>query len=226
MLNLLLTPIDNLPSTSSVTIKKLKLIGVETYCDLLNYFPFRYENYSLLSPIAKIQNGEIATIKGKIIKFFNIFSKTGFKIQKATIADDSGKIDAVWFNQFYLTRIFQPGMYVSLSGEVKGFFREITFETREYEIINDLKSSTVHTGRLVPIYPEKIGLSSKLLREKIFFLINHIATDRYQYGINEIFPREIISFNDLLSEMEAYKEIHFPNDLARAKKARERLAFD
>ena len=226
MVNLLMTPIDNLPSTSSATIKKLKLIGIETYCDLLNYFPFRYENYSLLSPIAKIQNGEIATIKGKIIKFFNIFSKTGFKIQKATIADDSGKIDAVWFNQYYLTRILQPGMFVSLSGEVKGFFREITFETKAYEIIRDLDSPTVHTGRLVPVYPEKIGLSSKLLREKIYFLINQLNSDRYENGLNEIFPDEIISFNNLLSEAEAYQEIHFPQTLEKAKLARERLAFD
>ena len=48
------SPIEELPNTSVITIRLLKSLEIKSYFDLLNYFPFRYENYSLVSPIAKI----------------------------------------------------------------------------------------------------------------------------------------------------------------------------
>ena len=219
-------PIENLPATSSTTIKRLKSVGIITVWNLLNYFPFRYENYLVISPIAKVQSGETVSIKGKIIKVFNLTSKKGLKIQKLTLADESGKIDAVWYNQPYLLRILRIGSYVALAGEIKGFFNKISFEPKEYELLEKLNSPTVHTGRLVPIYPEKNGLSSRLLREKIFYLINHLGSRWDQDGIAEIFPAEIVKYNNLFGELNAYQSIHFPQNQVDAKKARERLAFD
>lgn len=57
--------IDELPSTSPITIRRLKKIGIKTFFDLLNFFPYRYENYSLISPVNKVQPGEKLTVKGK-----------------------------------------------------------------------------------------------------------------------------------------------------------------
>src|SRR3990167_5381584 len=219
-------PIENLPATSSTTIKRLKSVGIITVWNLLNYFPFSYENYLVISPIAKVQSGETVSIKGKIIKVFKLTSKKGLKIQKLTLADESGKIDAVWYNQPYLLRILRIGSYVALAGEIKGFFNKISFEPKEYELLEKLNSSTLHTGRLVPIYPEKNGLSSRLLREKIFYLINHLGSRWDQDGIAEIFPAEIVKYNNLFGELNAYQSIHFPQNQVDAKKARERLAFD
>ena len=218
--------IETLPNTSSITIRRFKSIGIETYWDLLNYFPFRYENYSLISAISKVQNGETVTIKGKILKFTNVFTKKGLRIQKATIADATGKIDAVWYNQQYLWRVLKAGVYVSISGEVKGFFHKVSFEVKGYEIINNIDSNTIHTGRLVPIYPEKKGLSSRLLREKIFSILNQLYNDRGVDGIGEFLPAEVVSYNQLLNEEDSYSQIHFPKNLEIAKNARERLAFD
>ena len=65
-------PIEKLPSTSIITKRRLKSVAVNTFFDLLNYFPFRYEDYSLVSPINKVQNGERVTVKGIILKFKNI----------------------------------------------------------------------------------------------------------------------------------------------------------
>ena len=60
--------IESLPGTSSTTIRKFKSFGINTYFDLLNYFPTRYENYSIISKIDRIQVGEIVTISGKIVE--------------------------------------------------------------------------------------------------------------------------------------------------------------
>ncbi len=53
------TPIESLPNTSVLTIRRLKSIGVATYWDLLNYFPFRYEDRSVVSPIFSLQEGDV-----------------------------------------------------------------------------------------------------------------------------------------------------------------------
>lgn len=214
------TPIENLAYTSIVTIRKLKALKINTYWDLLNYFPFRYENYSLISPIARIQNGELTTIKGKILKAENVYTKKGLKIQKATIADQTGKIEVVWYNQPYLLRILRPGLLISLAGEAKGFLNKVNLEPKEYEIIDDLKAQTIHTGRFIPIYPEKKGLSSRTIREKMKFVLQNDTV------FKELLPQEIVRYNNLIEQFSAYQNIHFPQDLHLANQSRARLAFD
>lgn len=75
--------IESLPNTSSTTIRKFKLLGINTYFDLLNYFPTRYEDYSLITKISKIQVGEIVTISGKIIEAKNQYTRSRITIQKS-----------------------------------------------------------------------------------------------------------------------------------------------
>jgi len=63
--------IENLLNTSPITIRKFKSLDINTYFDLLNYFPYRYENYSIISSISKLQPEEIVTINGKILEAKN-----------------------------------------------------------------------------------------------------------------------------------------------------------
>ena len=216
--------IENLPATSTITIRKLKSLGIDTYFDLLNYFPYRYENYSIISPINKLQPEEIVTISGKILEAKNQYTRTGLKIQKIIITDEAGKIEINWFNQPYLIRLFKVGGTISVAGIVKRFGSKISIEPKEYEI----GEKRIHTGRLVPIYSEKRGLSSRTIREKIFYVLHSVGNDpRVVPDVKqELLPPEIISFNNLVNEDDAYRQIHFPDNLNLANKARERLAFD
>lgn len=86
-------PIENLPSTSSITIRKLKSLGINTYFDLLNYFPSRFEDYSIISKINKIQVGETVTVIGKIIKVNNQYTRSRITIQKVLVDDDTGIVE-------------------------------------------------------------------------------------------------------------------------------------
>src|SRR3989344_6234477 len=95
---LISSPIQNLTSTSTLSKRKFKEIGLQTFWNLINYFPFRYENYSIISALKNLQNGEKVTIKGKIINIINLYSKKGLRMQKATVEDKSGKITAIWYN--------------------------------------------------------------------------------------------------------------------------------
>lgn len=217
--------IENLPNTSSITIRKLKSLGINTYFDLLNYFPYRYENYSVISKIDKLQPEETITVGGKIIEAKNQYTRSGLKIQKVIITDETGKIEVNWFNQPYLIRLFKIGETISVAGLVKQFGSKLIIEPKEYEI----GEKQIHTGRLIPIYSEKKGLSSRTIREKIFYVLNILLPSferPHKVGTEEFLPLEIISYNNLLNEFDAFKNIHFPDNLDFANKARERLAFD
>ena len=76
----------------------------------------------------------------------------------------------MWFNQPYLTRVIHKGDLISLSGKIDWFSRKLVMQSPEYEIISN--SPTIHTGRLVPVYPETRCITSKWLRRQIYKLIN------------------------------------------------------
>ena len=212
--------IESLPVTSSITIRKFKSLGINTYFDLLNYFPSRYEDYSLITKINKIQEGETVTVQGKITEAKNQYTRSRITIQKVVTSDDTGMVEVSWFNQSYLIRVMKICETISISGLVKRFGSKLVIEPKEYEI-GDKK---IHTGRLVPIYPEKKGLSTKTIREKIYAVLN--TTSEVVCRSAETLPGEIITFNNLINEHEAYRQVHFPDNLEMAKQARERLAFD
>src|SRR3990167_1171859 len=113
------TPIDNLPFTSILTIRKLRSLGIKTYFDLINYFPFRYDDFTTISNLSSVQEGEIVTVKGQIQSIKNQFVRSRFNIQKVEIFDGTDKIDLIWFNQYYLNRLLKQGAYLSVSGEIK-----------------------------------------------------------------------------------------------------------
>jgi ATP-dependent DNA helicase RecG len=213
--------IDSLVRTSGITLKKLKQLDIHNYWDLINYFPYRYENYSLISSIAKLQPGETVTVMGQIVDFKNQFTKTGFRLQKAILKDATGQIMLLWYNQIYLSRLLKKGQWLSVAGKVKVSGSRLFIESLEYEFINKQNNILLHTGRLVPIYLEKNGLSSKTLREKIYQVLNG-----YKDWIEEIYPQKILRDNNLITEAEAYLEIHFPKNLQQLHLARKRLGFD
>lgn len=217
------TLIDNLPRTSSITIRRLKSIGIKTYWDLLNYFPFRWQDYSLISSINKLQAGETVTLIGEIVEARYQVATTGTRIQKFIIKDETAVAQLNWYNQPYLLKLLKPGTKIAVAGEIQRLGKRILMEPKEYEIINSNESihrNLKHTGRIIPIYPEKRGLSSKTIREKIFYILNQNSE------IPEYLPTEIVSYNNLINEMAAYQNIHFPENWQLAKKAQERLAFD
>src|SRR4030042_2949818 len=171
---MLYSPIENLPATSLITIRKMRSLGIKTYWNLLNYFPFRYEDYSLVSTVSKAQEGERVTIKGQIQDIKNSYTRRGLNIQSVSLFDGTDKINLLWFNQYYLLRLFKEKGYISISGDIKLRGNRKEMYPREFEMLRTLDQITLHTGRLVPIYPEKRGLSSKTIREKISYILKNI----------------------------------------------------
>ncbi len=219
------TPIASLPNTRSITIRRLKSLSIQTYWDLINFFPYRYDDYSLISRINQLQEGEVVTVIGQVIESKHQITRTGLRIQKIMLQDESGIMELNWYNQPYLLTLLRKGLTVSVAGTIKQFGRKMLMDPREYEIVYSLNSLNLkHTGRIIPMYSEKRGLSSKTIREKIWATLRSL--DSLKELPEEWLPKEIILRNNIVNEIIAYKQIHFPSSLQEAQKARERLSFN
>ena len=214
--------VDELKNTSRVTVAKLKNAGIFTYWDFLNYFPFRYEDYSVISPIASLQLEDKVTIRGEVISAKNIFTKSGLKMQEVVIFDHTDKITLSWFNQIYLIKLFKKGLIVSASGVVRIFGKKKIFVVTQYEFMPTLNSPIIHTGRIVPIYSESLKISAKTIRSKIFKIVDQLTPN----SIAEIYPTAVVTYNHLIDRTQAFRHIHFPESLEMANLAKRRLAFD
>lgn len=221
------TPLNDAGRIYKLFSKRLEKLGIFTFNDFLWHLPFRYDDFSLVSQIAQVQTGEAVTIHGQILSIKNIFTKYGKKIQKAIIADDTGSIEVVWYNQPFITKYIHANDQISLSGKADSFNNKVVLTSPDFELISENQSINpneslhLHTGRLVPIYPETKGISSKWLRKQIYLFLKEFRNE-----IKDFIPDHILTKYSYPNLPDALSQIHFPENLKKAEKARERLAFD
>lgn len=224
----LYTPIEEIPRVGPQYQKKLKKLGIKTLRDLLFHFPHRYENFSNLVKISQAKVGEKVSIQGKILEIENTRTwKKRMILTQALVGDNSGLIKVVWFNQPYLINVLKKGDLVCLAGKVTFDEYGLYLSNPAYEKISLTYNQQLttynltHTGRLVPVYPETEGLSSKWLRVIIRpFLI------QMKNKIKDALPEKIRKKYNLLPIQKALWQIHFPDSMSLAKKAKERFAFE
>jgi ATP-dependent DNA helicase RecG len=214
------TSVSNLRFVGPTYARRLSNLGIFTIKDLLYHFPSRYEDLTATKKISETRVGDIATLKASVWQIKNIRTRTGKFLTQAVLNDGSGSIEAVWFNQPFLTKTLKTGLSVNFSGKVAEFARKPTLVSPEYEILKE-GSGTLHTGRLVPIYPETFGVSSKWLRSRIKPLL-----DTYSRELIDIIPPAVRKRHNLLSPTEAILKIHFPSDLSQIEESRRRFGFE
>lgn len=211
------TPVEKTGGIYKKYAGRLEKLGLFTFRDFLYHVPFRYDNYSIISEIEKVQAGEIVTIQGEIIEIKNEYTRRWRNFQKAKVKDKTGIINIVWFNQPFIPKVIKIGDQVSLSGKVKDSFNSLTLESPDYEII--INNQTIHTGRIVPVYPETKGISSKWIRRQVWKILNENSKD-----FEEFLPKNIK--DDMMPLKNSLMQIHFPDSLELEEKARRRLSFD
>jgi len=214
------TSASELPLVGPVYVSRLKRLDVETIGDLLHHIPSRYLDFRNVSDIKNLRPGVTTTVKGQVISMNNIYTKKGTKIQAAKIKDSTGEIEAIWFNQPFLARNLPEGTIVSLAGKVDWFGRKKAFISPVYEKVFKNRDS-LHTGRLVPIYPETSGVSSKWLRAKVAFGYQHVKKN-----IKDNLSKDIRKNLKLIGLSPAINRVHFPKTFDEAEEGKKRLAFD
>jgi len=222
------TPIEEIPRVGPQYQKRLKRLGIETLGELLFHFPFRYEDFSDIVPISAVEAGRTVCLQGKIVDIKNIrVFKRRMTITEAQLADESGTMRVTWFNQPYLINTFKKGDFVFLTGKMTSKNGRKYLSSPAYEKIpvqfieNGVKYDSTHAGRIIPVYPETEGMSSRWLRFIIKPLLNELKNK-----IPESLPEEIKKRYNLVPIREALWQIHFPDALEKADSAKKRFVFE
>jgi len=203
--------------------KVFNAIGIKTIDDLLYYFPRRYEDRSSFLPISKLEEGQVYTIRAKVLAVSQrqSFRRRGFSIVEIAVGDDSGKIFCVWFNQPYLKDYFQVGELLILYGKVERYAGRLQINSPEFENVCDDSEEALHIGRIVPIY----ALASKITQRNFRKMVKCVL-DEYLPQIQDFLPYDTRSRNNLLNLAKSLLNIHFPQSLDLQKQAYARLSFE
>jgi len=212
----LTAPVTSITGIGDVVANRLSNLKITTVFDFLYHLPFRYEDRRSITPAAHARIGDSTTIIGEILSLKNEFTRRRKVIQNAVVTDESGQIEVIWFNQSFLSRTLKPGMKVALFGKVDFFGRKKCLISPDYEIVG---SELLHMARLVPIYPETRGISSKWYRTKIHQLLKILP-------FSDFLPPDIPASLNILNWQQALADVHFPKSETDATAGRRRLAFD
>ncbi len=220
------TELSKIPGIGPKFLTRLQKLKIQTVSELLRHFPFRYDDYSKIAPIAELKINEPATIQGVVKKIsLRRTWRRHMTIVEALIADDSGGIKAVWFNQPYITQILKVGTQANFAGKIISSDRDTYLSNPTYEVTSSnsfagSSSGPKHTAGLIPVYPETKGLTSKGLR----FLIKPILKSLEH--IDDFVPENILKLQRLSDVNIAIRKIHFPLTMAEAENASRRFAFE
>jgi ATP-dependent DNA helicase RecG len=219
------TPVTYIKGIGPKRSAALESVGIKTFRDLLYHFPRRYLDRSTITPIIKVRVGMDVTVVGKILSLANVRSRRRPNLQ-ILIGDDTGQLRCVWFNgASYIQKIFHSGDMVALSGKVE-FYRGLQLVHPDYDILESEEYSTLHTARIIPLYPskaelKKVGLDSRGFRRQF-----HKIFEQLNFQVNEILPDSLRELLQLMNITEALPQIHFPATQQLLESARRRFKFE
>lgn len=214
------TKIEELNKVGPAYLKRLRQLKIETIRDLFFHFPHRYDDFRRIEPISQLKLNQKAVVQGVISKINSRRTwQKRMSLTEAIVEDKNGSLRIVWFNQPYLEKTLKKGQTVNLAGKIVSDKEGLYLANPAYEIIRPGQEFT-HTGRLVPVYHQTSGLTSRYLR----FLIKPLLYLSRQ--IADFLPETIKKEFQLIDLNQAIEQVHFPKNLASAEKARHRLAFN
>ena len=215
-LNAALTVLKGVGPRNAETLEKL---GLYTLGDMLYNYPRRYDDYSQLKPIKSLWYGEQVTVIG------NIKSVTGrplrggrSHITEVVLNDGTGSLRLTWFNQPWLTNRFKKGTSISVSGKIDQYLGRLQMSSPDWELV---EVESLHTNRIVPIYPLTKKITQKWLRTQM-----KEVTAYWSPRLTDHLPDSVRLAAKLPTINTALENIHFPKTQAHLDLARKRLAFD
>ena len=214
--------------------KLFERLEVQTVQDLLHYYPRTYQDRRLNTSPNEYNSDALVVFKGRVLRTQQIPARSVL-IFKAVLEDEKGRqMECTWFKKrMYRAFRFDPfgtlkkdftvGNEVWVIGRKNDrgamFANQVTVE--ESYVAADALTS-LHAGRLTPIYALTEGLTNKQFRQFMYeALQSQTLTDT-----PEILPKTLLEKRHLLSAPQALRSIHFPNSLAELDTARTRLAYE
>lgn len=215
--------------------------GIRTVEDAVWSLPWRYEDRTQIRFIADLVPGQDAVVAAEVqAAGLKVTRHQRKKLVEVTVADRTGRLDLIWFNQGYLAETFRAGQRVMLYGLVKpkqGRWTQLQMENPSFEILGEdqrgaARPDLIHMGRIVPVYHGRETKSRLMMSDRIRAIMKGVV-DHYADGAADPLPVDMLGRRRLLPFGEAVRQAHFPSaganleDLNRGRTpAHRRLAFE
>jgi len=208
--------IESIKGVGPKTAEQMQAAGLSTVADLLMFLPRRHEDFTNVTSIADIKPGK-ATIKARTESISTKMVRRGLRLTKAVLADETGKLNAIWFNQQYREKQLDSKTEFYFSGEFEYSYGRYQLTNPSAEVAKEMP---VQTDRLMPVYRGIKGLKSITVRKVLDTLRPLMSV------LPETLPESVVAHEKLMSRSEAIAAIHFPKSLDDVERARERLGFE
>lgn len=202
----------------------LKKNGIFTFGDIIKHYPRKYLDRTNVKKIKDLKVAEQAVVIGKVVtfRFKKTFKRNLFEL---IIDDGTGQISCLWFNGVsWICDKFTEGDSIAIFGKVE-YRNGYSIIHPEFDKI-DGSSDLLNTGKIIPVYSSTSELKSVGLDSKGFRKIILNALQKVNSELTEFLTPEIISQENLISHIEAVKEIHDPKNKNLLDKAIHRIKFE
>ena len=198
--------------------ERLSKLGIETVGDLVRLYPRRYEDYSQLKTINRLEYGERVSLLATVWEAGGRPTRTKRHVFRVILSDNTGTLEVTWFNQPHLERRIRSGMQLLISGKVDEYLGRLTMNSPDWEIVG---RTEVTNARIQPIYPLTEGLNQRWMRSAM-----HRALDAWAQRMPDALPAELRMEHGLLPLEQALWGIHLPDTKEHLAAARRRMAFE
>ncbi|MFO7974371.1 MAG: ATP-dependent DNA helicase RecG [Candidatus Hydrogenedentota bacterium] len=213
-------PVASLSGIGGKRAELLGNLGIATIRDLLFHFPRSYQDRRRLTSIARLKEGDTATIKAEVVHSRARRLRRRLSATEALLRDHSGEIKAIWFGFGFLSRTLKPGKEGFFTGTV-GKWKGLCLRNPDYEVLSNDEEDRLHTGRIVPIYRLTEKISQRMLRRWV-----RIALDEAGKLVEDRLPAEMRKHWPHRNVWRAIEAVHFPATMEEARKARDRFAYE
>lgn len=188
--------------------KELQALDIHTIEDLLEYFPYRYEDYRI-RPLHEVADGEKVTVKGQVYgePSVQFYGRKKSRLSVRVVVDQT-PVKAVWFNRHFIKKQLRSGKELILTGKWDRRRKQITVSRHAFA---DSKRGKEMEGTLEPVYSVTTNLSNAFMQKII-----REALAAYGTEIDEILPEELVKKYKLMPRAQAIEHIHFPAMRSRA----------
>jgi ATP-dependent DNA helicase RecG len=198
-------------------------LGVKTIGDLLYFFPRRYDDYSKLKPINRLEYGDALTIIATVQSVLSTKMRNRDQSRvEVVVSDGTGFLRLVFFRGTKYLRSFESqfphGRQLVISGKVEMYLGRLQMDNPSFE---DLDQVHLNTNGIIPVYPLKAGLSQKLIRNTVTVALNYKVS-----RIQDFLPEAIRRKAGLVDLPVALHQVHYPQSMDLLQSAQNRLAFD
>jgi len=209
-------PVDALKGVGPKKAAALDHLGITNLLDLLTWYPRRWLDRTRQSTIGELEEGEQATLLVRVERVKVRRTRNGKAIVEVRVTDGTGGLTVPYFNQPWMERKFRVGQELVLFGRMDTYRGARQLKDPVLDEVGD------ETGRIVPVYPQAGGLTSREFRDWIAETLRR-STAR---GIADPVPAAVLDRHDLVDRATAMTEIHRPDTMGDVGRARRRLVFD